>query len=323
MQMPKAENTKSQTPGRTSIRRAAASLAKGKLVILPTETVYGLGADARNDDAVRRIFRAKGRPDFNPLIVHIPDIKAAKALAEFNDTAHTLAKAFWPGPLTLVLPKRADSGLSPAVTAGLETVALRAPAHAVMRAVLRESGLPVAAPSANPSGRLSPTEIDHLDPAILREAEMVLDGGPCERGLESTVVLPGKDSVLILRPGVITAEDITERTGLTATDADGEGPAGIRSPGQLLRHYSPKLPLRRNAVRAEEGEFHIGFGTIKGRISLSPAGDLEEAARNLFAALHAAESSGATAIAIAPIPDEGLGRAINDRLIRAAGKSAG
>ncbi|NUB44738.1 threonylcarbamoyl-AMP synthase [Fertoebacter nigrum] len=298
------------------IARAAALLRDGALVAFPTETVYGLGGDARSDMAVARIFDAKGRPRFNPLIVHLPDLAAARSLAVFDARAEALAAAFWPGPLTLVLPLRADAGLSPLVTAGLDTVALRVPAHPVARDLLRAFGGPLAAPSANPSGRISPTRAGHVTDGLAGRIAAVLDGGPCAVGVESTILgLAGE--ARLLRPGGLPAEALEAALGgPLATGGDAAKPS---APGQLASHYAPRAPVRLQAGAAGPGEVWLGFGPGPTGLNLSPAGDLVEAAANLFHLLRAAdELAGDGGIAVAPVPETGLGRAINDRLRRAA-----
>jgi len=299
-----------------AIERAAEVIRAGGTVAVPTETVYGLAARADRDDAVAGIYRAKGRPDFNPLIVHVTDAVAAERLAEFDDTARVLADAFWPGPLTLVLPRRADAGLSAAVCAGLPTVALRCPAHPVMRALIAASGLPLAAPSANRSGGVSPTSAAHVVASLGDRVGLILDGGDCARGIESTIVAvrPG-GGWTVLRPGPIAREDIA---ALLGADAEVAALGGIEAPGQLASHYAPGKPVRLGAVAPEADEFMIGFGAISGVVSLSDSGDLAQAAARLYACLHAAAAAPEPRIAIAGVPDEGLGVAINDRLRRAA-----
>ena len=298
------------------IARAAGHLTAGGIVALPTETVYGLAARADSDAAVAAIYRAKGRPDFNPLIVHVPDLDAARGLARFDSRAEALATVFWPGALTMVLPRREDGALAAAVTAGLPTVAIRCPAHPVMRAVLAATGLNLAAPSANRSGGVSPTRASHVAASLGDRVDLVLDGGACAAGLESTIVaLRDGGGWQILRPGPVTAAQIAAVIG---PELDVTTPAGIEAPGQLASHYAPGKPLRLNARTAEADEFHIGFGTIAGQRNLSPSGDLAEAAANLYAALHEAAQASQPRIAVAPIPDGGIGLAINDRLRRAA-----
>jgi L-threonylcarbamoyladenylate synthase len=301
------------------VAQAARVLRGGGLVAAPTETVYGLAARADSDASVAAIYRAKGRPDFNPLIVHVRALDEAARLALFDARARLLAEAFWPGPLTLVLPKRADAGLAAAVTAGLETVALRCPAHPVMRALLAEVGLPLAAPSANRSGGVSPTSAAHVATSLGGRLDLILDGGTCEAGIESTIVaLRAGGGWQVLRPGPITETQLSAILGGSSLGAgDGSG-AGIEAPGQLASHYAPGKPLRLDAPVAEADEFHIGFGEARGHFSLSAEGDLAEAAARLYAALHEAAAAPLPRIAVAPIPDEGIGVAINDRLRRAA-----
>ena len=289
------------------ITRAARILCDGGLVAVPTETVYGLAARADNDKAVSRIYRAKGRPDFNPLIVHVASLELARKLADFSDVAEKLAAEHWPGPLTLVLPRRRDAGLAEAVTAGLETVAIRMPSHAVMRALLEESGLPIAAPSANRSGFISPTSTAHVLASLDGRIDAVIDGGMCEQGLESTIAAVRTDgSVVVLRPGPIL---------LAASAADGKN---IEAPGQLASHYAPGKPVRLMASEVAPDEFLIGFGDLAGDCSLSGKGDLTDAASRLYACLHEGALSAKPRIAVAEIPEVGVGIAINDRLRRAA-----
>ncbi|GGA56718.1 L-threonylcarbamoyladenylate synthase [Sphingomonas psychrolutea] len=327
--------------GEAAIVAAAALIAAGQPVAVPTETVYGLAADATDSAAVARIYAAKGRPSFNPLIVHVLDLAAAQEIADFDADALALAEAFWPGPLTLVLPLRADAGIASLVTAGLDTIAIRVPAHRAMRALLEATGKPLAAPSANASGGISPTRAAHVVASLDGQIALVIDDGATEAGLESTIV-HGRD---VLRPGPITAAQLTlhfhpgEGRGpvasvlgqSTARDDDrpatGPRPAPgwkegenllITAPGQLASHYAPTKPLRLNATQAEADEYLIGFGAIAGDINLSPAANPVEAAANLFDALHRADASDRATIAIAPIPEDGIGTAINDRLRRAA-----
>jgi L-threonylcarbamoyladenylate synthase len=264
---------------------------------------------------VAKIYAAKGRPDFNPLIVHVADQSAAENLAEFSPMAHQLAKAFWPGPLTLVLPLRADADIAGAVTAGLPTIALRCPAHPVMQALLKKTGLNLAAPSANKSGGISPTRAEHVLTGLGGAVPMILDGGPCSAGLESTIVAVREHGWQILRPGPVTAADIERVLGTSPLAASGDN---IEAPGQLASHYAPSKAVRLNAIRAEPGEWHIGFGAMEGNDNLSEPGDLAQAAANLFDALHRADASAALSISVAPIPHEGIGVAINDRLQRAS-----
>ena len=312
------------------IVEAAALLKSGGLVAFPTETVYGLGADATNPQAVARIFEAKGRPSFNPLIVHLPDVDSAHRIANLPEQAVNLAKAFWPGALTLVCPKRQDAGVADLVTAGLGTIAIRVPAHPVARALLRQAGIPVAAPSANPSGRVSPTSAAHVADGLSGKLDMILDSGACDVGLESTIIgftgigFAG-DQPVLLRAGGIAREEIEHHVGpLLDPAAD----AGITAPGQLARHYAPQTPLRLNATHVEPGEALIAFGPDgpEGAIeilNLSAVGNLREAAANLFAVLHQIDNLDVRSIAVMPIPNEGLGEAINDRLKRAAHEGDG
>jgi L-threonylcarbamoyladenylate synthase len=297
----------------SAIAEAARILSGGGLVAFPTETVYGLGADAGNGEAVAAIFAAKGRPRFNPLIVHVESMEQAQLHAEFCETARALAKALWPGALTLVLPRRADSSLSHLVSAGLDTVALRVPSGAIARDLLRAGGRPIAAPSANPSGKVSATTAAHVADGLNGKVDVILDGGPCPLGLESTVIGFDNGKPVLLRPGAVARADIEKVAGALAV-AD----AQIRSPGQLENHYAPRAALRLNAQAPRDGEVLLGFGTASGaRLNLSPRGDLKEAAANLFAMLRELDKS-AAAIAVSPIPQAGLGEAINDRLRRAA-----
>jgi L-threonylcarbamoyladenylate synthase len=296
-----------------AIAEAARVLAASGLMAFPTETVYGLGADATNGTAVAGIFAAKGRPRFNPLIVHLTGLAEAERHAIFTDAARRLAQKFWPGALTLVLPRRANTPLSELVSAGLGTVALRVPAHPVAAILLREAGVPVAAPSANPSGKVSATTAAHVAEGLGDKVDFILDGGPTQLGLESTVIGFDKDRVLLLRPGAIARGEIEAITGplLQASGA-------IQSPGQLQSHYAPRAALRLNAHRAEGDEALLGFGPSQdATLNLSPSGDLKEAAANLFAMLRALDKR-APRIAVMPIPEQGLGEAINDRLRRAA-----
>ncbi len=278
----------------------------------PTETVYGLGADATNGEAVARIFEAKRRPSFNPLIVHVQDIVHARRLACFDSMAERLAECFWPGALTLVLPQRSGAGVEPLVTAGLDSIALRVPDHPTARNLLKKTGRPVAAPSANPSGKVSSTTAQHVFSGLSGRIDAILDGGPCTIGLESTIVGSG---LALLRPGGLSVEEIESCVGESAV-----APAHrstLSSPGQLASHYAPNAPLRPNASRKRAGEVLVGFGPVNADLNLSPTGDLVEAAANLFRYLHSIDTTGA-AIAVTPIPETGLGRAINDRLRRAA-----
>ena len=309
-------DTRRLAPDSTGIASAAEILRNGGLVAFPTETVYGLGADARNEAAVAGIYSAKGRPGFNPLIVHVADLTSATAFVTFNDVARALAEAFWPGPLTLVLPLNPASGISTRVTVGLPTLAVRVPATNLARDLLRAFDGPVAAPSANPSGRVSPTAADHVLDGLSGRIDAVLDGGTCNVGLESTIIGFDPDPVL-LRPGGVPAEAIEDAIGqkLNLGPVASLAPS---APGQLASHYAPNAPIRLNATTAHEDETLLGFGSVKGDLSLSDSGDLNEAAANLFGMLRQLDDLGARQIAVAPIPDHGIGRAINDRLTRAA-----
>lgn len=305
-------------PDAAGIARAAALLRAGGLVAFPTETVYGLGGDATCDAAVAGIYAAKGRPSHNPLIVHVPDLAAAERLAEFDAPARALAAAFWPGPLTLVLPLRPDAGLSPRITAGHTRVALRVPAHPLARALLRACARPLAGPSANPSGKVSPTTAAHVLQGLSGRIAAVLDGGPCPVGVESTILAPGTPTEL-LRPGGLPAEAIARVLGAAPLrPADAARPV---APGQLASHYAPEAALRLDAAAPEPGELWIGFGPCPGAdLSLSETGDLAQAAARLFATLREADRRAGPGgrIAVAPVPATGLGAAINDRLARAA-----
>lgn len=289
-----------------AIAEAARLIAAGEPVAVATETVYGLAADATNANAVARIYQAKGRPGFNPLIVHVPDLRAAQRIGAFDGLAHRLADEHWPGPLTLVVPLREGAGIASIVTSGLPTIGLRVPAHPAMQALLRASGRPLAAPSANASGSISPTRADHVMKSLGGRIALILDSGPTERGVESTIVAATGGALRLLRPGPIVVE---------ATPAPGER---IEAPGQLASHYAPSKPLRLDATEARAGEYLIGFGPVAGEASLSETGDLVEAAARLFELLHRGDDSDRARIAVAPVPDEGLGAAINDRLRRAA-----
>ena len=304
-----------------AIEDAAAIIRGGGLVAFATETVYGLGGDATNGEAVAHIFAAKGRPSFNPLISHIADLAHLSAIAEMDARADKLAEAFWPGPLTLVLNKSADCAIAELTTAGLDSVAVRIPGREKARRFLAACGVPVAAPSANASGAVSPTLAEHVAASLPGPEDggpqMILDDGPCDVGLESTVVDLTTDTVTLLRPGGIAREDVERVVGPVAVaGTDDHAP---KSPGMLSRHYAPRAQLRMNAEGAADGEVYLGFGDdgIEAAMNLSPAGDLTEAAANLFRMLHALDESGAEAIAVAPIPETGLGLAINDRLRRA------
>ncbi|HEX8467703.1 MAG TPA: L-threonylcarbamoyladenylate synthase [Allosphingosinicella sp.] len=337
--------TQVRPPDESGIAEATRLILAGFPVAVPTETVYGLAADATNCEAVARIYAAKGRPSFNPLIVHVKDVAEAESLGIFSQAARALANAFWPGALTLVVPVREDSGLAAAVTAGLATVALRCPAHPAMQRLLAAAGRPLAAPSANASGGISPTRAEHVLASLGGRIRLILDGGPTERGLESTIVAVEENGSRLLRPGPISLEDIQAALSLPCK---GEGEqarhapevvAGVRepytparplpssegrveAPGQLASHYAPTKPLRLEATFASPDEWLIGFGAVGGDDNLSASGNLEDAASRLFEALHRADAQPHARIAVAPIPAEGIGRAINDRLRRAAAPRA-
>ena len=277
---------------------------------MPTETVYGLAADATSDDAVAAIYAAKGRPQFNPLIVHVPDLAAAMAIGNFDAAARALADRYWPGPLTLVVPLKRDAGIARLATAGLATIGLRVPAHRAMQGLLRATGKPLAAPSANASGSISPTNADHVMHSLGGRIPLVIDDGATAGGIESTIISVVDGEPRLLRPGPIIIEGVP----VTASDA-------IAAPGQMAAHYAPTKPLRMNADSSESTEWHIGFGAVAGDTTLSATGDTTEAAARLFALLHEADAHSRAAIAIAPVPEIGLGIAINDRLRRAVAGS--
>lgn len=310
------ENTQTLPVTAEGIARAAAILRQGQLVAMPTETVYGLAGDAHNPDAVARIFAAKGRPAHNPLIVHLASLEGAAALADLPDAAMALATRFWPGPLTLVAPLRAGHGLADAVTAGLTTVALRLPAHPLARALLEAFGGPVAAPSANPSGRISPTTPAHVLAGLDGRIAAILDGGACAVGLESTIVGFDGPRAVLLREGGVSREALEAVLGEVLLRDAGKA---ITAPGQMASHYAPRAALRLNVTAPEVGEVWIGFGPgCEGAaFTLSKSGDLVEAAARLFAVLHEADGMDRP-IAVAPVPQEGIGAAVNDRLRRAA-----
>jgi L-threonylcarbamoyladenylate synthase len=289
-----------------AIAEAARLILAGDPVAMPTERVYGLAADATNAEAVARIYEAKGRPSFNPLIVHVPDLPAAQAIGDFINEALAIAELHWPGPLTLVVQLREDASIASLLTAGLPTVALRVPAHPAMQALLRATGRPLAAPSANASGSISPTRAQHVQINLGGRIPLIVDAGATERGLESTIVAAAGGPLRLLRRGPIEI------------DAEMGSGSAIEAPGQLASHYAPSKPLRLNVARAAPNEYLIGFGTVGGDANLSASGDLVEAAARLFDLLHRADASHKAAIAVAPVPDTGLGAAINDRLARAA-----
>ncbi len=298
-----------------AIARAAAILRAGGLVAIPTETVYGLAADAANASAVARLYEAKGRPRFNPLIAHVTGADMAAAQGVFSPLAGTLAARFWPGPLTLVLPVLPDASVCDLARAGLSTIALRAPAHPAAQALIAACGFPLAAPSANPSGAPSPTTAQHVAEGLGDRIDLILDGGPCPVGVESTVIAVQGDRAALLRPGGLARAEIEAVTGpLAAPDME----AAPASPGMMLRHYAPRARLRLDAAGAAPGEAFLGFGPVADAdLNLSPAGDLREAAANLFAHLRTLDAQ-YERIAVAPVPETGLGEAINDRLRRAA-----
>jgi L-threonylcarbamoyladenylate synthase len=289
-----------------SIAEAARLIVAGEPVAVPTETVYGLAADATNARAVARIYEAKGRPAFNPLIVHVPDLAAARMIGDFSGKALALAGEHWPGPLTLVVPLRSDAQIASLVTAGLGSVGLRVPDHPAMQALLRASGRPLAAPSANSSGSISPTRAAHVVKSLGGRIPLIIDGGPTSRGIESTIVAATEGKLRLLRRGPVE---------VAAEPVSG---SKIEAPGQLSSHYAPSKPLRLDASSAQADEYLIGFGNIEGDASLSRSGDLVEAASRLFDLLHEADASPRPRIAVAPVPAQGLGAAINDRLQRAA-----
>ena len=288
-----------------AIARAAQLVAAGEPVAMPTETVYGLAADATNAAAVARIYAAKGRPSFNPLIVHVADLAAAQAIGHFDEAALALARAHWPGPLTLVVPLRDNAGIAALVTAGLSTIAIRVPAHRAMQALLKATNKPLAAPSANASGKISATRAEHVAASLGERVALIIDGGPCERGLESTIVAATGGPLRLLRRGPIEIDAVEETRG-------------IEAPGQLESHYAPSKPLRLGVTSANPDEYMIGFGPVTGDASLSPTGDPIEAAARLFDLLHQADAAPQPRIAVATIEGEGLTAAIRDRLARAA-----
>ena len=290
----------------TAIAEAAGLILAGQCIAVPTETVYGLAADATNGEAVARIYEAKGRPSFNPLIVHVPDLAAAREIGEFGEEAVALATRYWPGPLTLVVPLRKAASIASIATAGLPTIGLRVPAHPAMQALLRAAGRPLAAPSANASGAISPTRAGHVLKSLGGRISLIIDGGPTERGIESTIVAATGGPVRLLRAGPIQVAALASDRG------------NIEAPGQMASHYAPSKPLRLDASSAAPDEFWIGFGDLAGDATLSADGDLTEAAARLFDLLHQADDAAQSRIAVAPVPETGLGAAINDRLRRAA-----
>ena len=307
--------TKTLPPSVDGLDAAVDILSGGGLVSFPTETVFGLGADATNDTAVARIFEAKGRPTFNPLIAHVANIEMAKRFVEWSDDADRLASAFWPGPLSLVLPLKKDAGISPLVTAGLTSLAIRLPAHPLAHALLERFGKPIAAPSANPSGKISPTSAAHVLAGLDGKIEAVVDGGNCDVGLESTII-GLLDQPTMFRPGGVPAEAIEAALGQPlAVDTS---PETLLAPGQMTSHYAPGASVRLDASDWNVGELRLGFGNVDCDLNLSRSGDLIEAAANLFHHLHALDEMNGDRIAVSPIPSIGIGAAINDRLKRAA-----
>jgi L-threonylcarbamoyladenylate synthase len=313
----------------SQIDEAARLIRAGELVAFPTETVYGLGADATNERAVAKIFEAKGRPQFNPLISHVLDAAEAQRFVRWNETADRLAAKFWPGPLTLVLPRAAESPIALLTTAGLDTVAIRAPAHPMAQALIRAAGLPIAAPSANRSGSISPTRAEHVAESLGDKVGLILDGGPCAVGVESTVLDLTSERPVLLRPGGATREAIEAVIGAIAvSDALPEGDTPRKSPGQLHSHYAPDQPVRLEATTVASSEALLAFGPnpiggARRTLNLSVTGDLGEAAANLFAHLRALDRPDTARIAVMPVPHTGLGLAINDRLRRASDDGSG
>lgn len=309
--MSEPADTRVMPMGEAAIDEAARLVLAGEPVAVPTETVYGLAADATNAAAVARIYAAKGRPAFNPLIVHVPDLESAEQIGRFNDQARTLATTHWPGPLTLVVSLNEDSGIASIVTAGLPTIALRVPAHPVMQALLKASGKPLAAPSANASGMISPTRASHVLASLAGRIPLVIDGGATQRGIESTIVAATDGGLRLLRRGPIEVEasEVTK-------------PTAVEAPGQLASHYAPRKPLRLDATASEVDEYLIGFGEVAGDVSLSKRGDPVEAAARLFDLLHQADAAPQPRIAVAPVPGTGIAAAIRDRLRRAAAPRA-
>ena len=312
--------TRINKPTDEVISRASNTLKQGDILSFPTETVYGLGADATNKDAVAKIFAAKNRPSFNPLIVHLSSIGMAEKYVEISPIARKLADAFWPGPFTMVLPLKKNSDISDLITAGLNTVAIRVPIHPVAHQLLQKFNGPIAAPSANKSGHISPTTAQHVDDEFGNEVGLIIDGGPCMNGLESTIVKVENDQLILLRPGNITKERLEEFLN-TKIEADNKPTDNPVAPGQLKSHYAPNAKMRLNVVDPKKGEAYLAFGDIKQRenmLNLSENGDLEAAAANLFLMMRSLDQLGLNTIAVAPVPNDGIGVAINDRLKRAA-----
>ncbi|MBT5187816.1 MAG: threonylcarbamoyl-AMP synthase [Kordiimonadaceae bacterium] len=310
-------NQRIHSPSAKTFDLAATILKEGDIISFPTETVYGLGADATNSSAIAKIYSAKERPSFNPLIVHILSAEKASQYVIMNELTKKLADAFWPGPFTMVLPLKEGSGISDLITAGLDTVAIRVPKNEIAHQLLELFSGAVAAPSANKSGQISPTTAAHVDGEFGDELSFIIDGGACEKGIESTIVQVTNKDVILLRPGNITISDIEKVIGCSVliNNADGTKPT---SPGQLTSHYAPNSKMRLNATKVYEDECYLTFGNIEGDLNLSPAGNLNEAAANLFSMMRALDQMNKTTIAVAPIPFTGLGLAINDRLQRAA-----
>ncbi|NQZ14296.1 MAG: threonylcarbamoyl-AMP synthase [Alphaproteobacteria bacterium] len=323
-----------KTANKETIKKAADLIRSGEIVVLPTETVYGLGANALDGQAVAKIFAAKNRPSFNPLITHVSSIEQAETLVDMSVDAKAVAREFWPGPLTLILPRKEEAGVSDLVSAGLETLAVRMPAHPVARELIEEAGVPIAAPSANSSGEPSATTPRHVKDSLGERAPFILAAGSCDVGLESTVLDMSGDVPVVLRPGCVTAEDLKPLLGDVAYDLGKDKGEDVKSPGQLLKHYAPSIPVRLRAVEVKEGEALLAFGSLKfmgvegggaakdlpdhALRNLSEASDLHEAAANLFTMLRDLDVPENTGIAVMDIPDTGVGIAINDRLSRAA-----
>ncbi|HEX6377024.1 MAG TPA: L-threonylcarbamoyladenylate synthase [Allosphingosinicella sp.] len=317
-----AQNTLVLPYGGDAVAEAARLIRAGEPVAVPTETVYGLAADATSPAAIAQIYAAKGRPPFNPLIVHVA-LDDAERYGRFDTAGRALAGAFWPGPLTLVVPLREAGGLAAAVTAGLATVALRCPAHPAMQSLLAVAGRPLAAPSANASGGISPTRAEHVLASLGGRIPLILDAGPTARGIESTIVAVDERGARLLRPGPITLAELEAATSANVSQPFAAGDGRIEAPGQLRSHYAPAKPLRLDAGSADPDEWLIGFGPVTGDDNLSPSGNLDEAAAGLFEALHRADAQARPRIAVAPIPPDGIGLAINDRLRRAAAPREG
>ena len=300
------------------IKRAGIALRQGKLVIFPTETVYGIGAAAKNSDAVAKLYRVKNRPSFNPLIVHCANQEMAFKLVKVTKLAKKLSDAFWPGPLSLVLTCLDNSPVCALARAGLDSIALRVPANPICQKLLEAAGIPIVAPSANLSGELSPTAFKHLKYEVVKHCAEVIDAGRCSKGIESTIVDARNESPVILRPGPITEEDIKTQINTLCHHSDESQLDKPISPGQLTSHYAPSAKLRLNATHKQQGEIFIGFNSLNADFNLTETGDLQESATNLFDMLHLADKQNPIRIAVAPIPNKGVGEAINERLARAA-----